>query len=59
MCGCGVGNLLAKELGEVLDVPEEKVRDGLDKVIAKYYEMDDEEAYKKTFPNGYQKDVLL
>ena len=52
LCGCGVLDLLAKELSETLNLSYSTVFSAIKNVIKKYCKMTDEEAYEKTFPEN-------
>ena len=49
LCGCGVINLLAKEIGERLGVSYSTILSTLENIFIEYHNMSEEEAYEKTF----------
>jgi len=50
MCGNGVIWNLAKELEKKIGVSVAEIERALCDILEEYYEMDDEEAFKKAFP---------
>ena len=52
LCGCGVMDLLATELSKELNTSPEETLSCLEKIIEKYYKMDEEEAYELCFSNS-------
>jgi len=56
LCGCGVINLLAKEISGRLGISYSTVLSTLEDIFKEYHKMSDEKAYEKTFPeknNGH------
>jgi len=50
LCGCGVLQLLAKELSHELELPFHEVLSALERITKHYSEISNHEAYLRTFP---------